>query len=328
MTKSLFIKILISCIFIVMVSNFLYVQPTYALAGILPEGKDFVAMGAQEQKINTDGLRDTSNTIYNALLAIGIMVAIIIAMILGIQFIVASADEKAKIKEALIPFVVGCFVAFGAFTIWKLAVNIGNRAETSVEDGPKTELLKEKQYLLAVTDEDILKMTRDEVIEFQTKVFDFKRQTTIEITIEEKDRLDDQMDLTSDLINNNSYGGSFNRWFKYKENIGITDDYEALKTMVETNLNDYKKPNKIEDFKNYVFTAKSYFKISYFLNNSFDGEVQYETLEKLLNIVIDNADKRKSDIYLPSLSGRTPPDSEIEDIKQKEEYKSVFRLVC
>ena len=35
-----------------------------------------------------------------------------------------SVEEQTKAKEALIPYVVGCFVIFGAFGIWKLAVTI------------------------------------------------------------------------------------------------------------------------------------------------------------------------------------------------------------
>lgn len=38
---------------------------------------------------------------------------------------VASAEDKAKVKEALIPYIVGCIVIFGAFTIWSIAVNMG-----------------------------------------------------------------------------------------------------------------------------------------------------------------------------------------------------------
>lgn len=33
-------------------------------------------------------------------------------------------EEQAKIKETLIPYIVGCIVIFGAFGIWKLAVSI------------------------------------------------------------------------------------------------------------------------------------------------------------------------------------------------------------
>ena len=60
------------------------------------------------------------------------MVAVVVGMVLGIQFMAASADEKAKVKEALMPFVVGCIIVFGAFTIWKIAVNLGNDAENSI----------------------------------------------------------------------------------------------------------------------------------------------------------------------------------------------------
>ena len=49
----------------------------------------------------------------------------IIAGILGIKFMIGSAEEKAQIKDALIPFVIGCIVIFGAFGIWKIFVTMG-----------------------------------------------------------------------------------------------------------------------------------------------------------------------------------------------------------
>lgn len=56
----------------------------------------------------------------------------LVGTIIGIQFMVASAEDKAKVKEALIPYVIGCAVIFGAFTIWSIAVNLGqNISETS-----------------------------------------------------------------------------------------------------------------------------------------------------------------------------------------------------
>lgn len=49
----------------------------------------------------------------------------IVGTILGIQFMVASAEDKAKVKEALIPYFIGCAIIFGGFTIWSIVVNIG-----------------------------------------------------------------------------------------------------------------------------------------------------------------------------------------------------------
>lgn len=58
-------------------------------------------------------------------MAIGIIIMFAVGTVIGIQYMVASAEDKAKVKEALIPYIVGCIVIFGAFTIWSIAVNLG-----------------------------------------------------------------------------------------------------------------------------------------------------------------------------------------------------------
>lgn len=62
---------------------------------------------------------------YKLLMAIGIIIMFAVGTVIGIQYMVASAEDKAKVKEALIPYIVGCIVIFGAFTIWSIAVNLG-----------------------------------------------------------------------------------------------------------------------------------------------------------------------------------------------------------
>lgn len=61
---------------------------------------------------------------YNLLLGLGIIVAVIVGIIIGIKYMIGSIDEKAECKQLLLPYFVSCFVVFGAFGIWKLAVNI------------------------------------------------------------------------------------------------------------------------------------------------------------------------------------------------------------
>ena len=51
-------------------------------------------------------------------------VSVIIGMTLGIKFTMAGVDEKADIKKHLLIYVAGCVIVFGAFAIWKLAVNV------------------------------------------------------------------------------------------------------------------------------------------------------------------------------------------------------------
>lgn len=66
----------------------------------------------------------------------------IVGTIIGIQFMVASAEDKAKVKEALVPYIIGCIVIFGAFTIWSIAVNIGQDMSggTTLTDADREEL--------------------------------------------------------------------------------------------------------------------------------------------------------------------------------------------
>ena len=70
-----------------------------------------------EPAIKSSALQDFSGRFYNILLTVGIIVAVIVEMVLGIKFMVGGAEEKANIKEVLVPYVVGCIVIFGAFAI-------------------------------------------------------------------------------------------------------------------------------------------------------------------------------------------------------------------
>ena len=95
----------------------------------LGEGKDVshnTSAGGYQSTAGLDEikLKETSDFVYNLLLAIAMVVAVIIGLVIGIKFMVSSVEEKAKIKELLLPYVVGCGVVFGAFGIWSLVVNI------------------------------------------------------------------------------------------------------------------------------------------------------------------------------------------------------------
>lgn len=119
----------------------MFTSTSYGIDDIILSGRNFLEKGETiENTIDTNELSSTSNYIYRILYIIAIIVAVIVAMVLGIQFMVASADEKAKVKESLLPFVIGCFVVFGSFTIWKMVVNIGNKTEmegTAEAEGSK-----------------------------------------------------------------------------------------------------------------------------------------------------------------------------------------------
>ena len=74
--------------------------------------------------IKKENVTEVMNYVYNTLLVIGTVVVIIVGSILGIKYMTSSVEGQAKIKETLIPFVVGSVVIFGSFFIWKMIVSI------------------------------------------------------------------------------------------------------------------------------------------------------------------------------------------------------------
>lgn len=105
--------------------NTTYVQ-AFSWGDVFGSADNFVEIGSSGSEIDAGEVKKISDTIYNTLLTIGIVLSVIIGAVLGIKFMVSSVDEKAQIKEALIPYVVGCVVVFGAFGIWKLVMVIGS----------------------------------------------------------------------------------------------------------------------------------------------------------------------------------------------------------
>ena len=88
-------------------------------------GDDFIKKGSDSQNtINEEQLRSDASSIFKILSTIGVILSVIIGGILGIKFMMASAEDKAQIKEMLIPYVVGCVVIYGAVTIWLIIVKI------------------------------------------------------------------------------------------------------------------------------------------------------------------------------------------------------------
>ena len=119
--------LLLTCILVPLKSN--------AVSDMFDSADKFLAAGESPKTvIDETKLQSTSNTIYKWLMVIAICVSVIIGAILGVLFITGSIEGKAKIQEALVPYIIGCIVVFGAFFIWKTLVNTGNSLEGDTKD--------------------------------------------------------------------------------------------------------------------------------------------------------------------------------------------------
>lgn len=130
MKISIFDKILILLVTILVIT-LLFPLQSKAISSILQSGDDFLTAGGTADNIDEAKLQSTSKKVYQALMVIATIVAVIIGAILGFQFITASVEGKAKVQEALVPYIAGCIIVFGAFFIWKIAINTGNSIERS-----------------------------------------------------------------------------------------------------------------------------------------------------------------------------------------------------
>ena len=121
--KKLLINIMV--IFIILFNLFIPIAYEGPLQDIMNRAEGFVNNGENGGNvINNDALKEGSNTLYNVLLVIGIAVAFIWGIVLGIQFVTGSLGEKADVKKNLIVYVIGCIIIFGAFGIWRLLLQL------------------------------------------------------------------------------------------------------------------------------------------------------------------------------------------------------------
>lgn len=130
--KKVIIKINFLFVLIMLVCNLI---PNYriviavesSLENVIKGGNDFINLNINNnssQVIDTNGLKDLSQFVSGTLLTIAIGVTLLTGTIMGIKFITQSVEDKAKIKESMVPWVIGIIVSFGAFTIWEVAVNV------------------------------------------------------------------------------------------------------------------------------------------------------------------------------------------------------------
>ena len=94
-------------LFVLLNTNVYATNPTTqsktSLRDIIGGAKDFVSQGKQgnskDPGMNNTSMKNASELVYNIFLILGMAVAVIVGMIMGIKFITGSIDEKADVKK-------------------------------------------------------------------------------------------------------------------------------------------------------------------------------------------------------------------------------------
>jgi len=100
---------------------------TTSLDGIIDKGNSFLNESGSSSNVaqpSKDGLKELSDSVSGILLTIALGVTVISVAIMGINFIIQSVEEKAKIKESMVPWIIGIFISFGAYGIWNITIRI------------------------------------------------------------------------------------------------------------------------------------------------------------------------------------------------------------
>lgn len=66
------------------------------------------------------------NQIIGIITTVGVVVAVVILLVLGIKYMMGSASEKAEYKKTMIPYLVGAILIFGASAITKVIIALGS----------------------------------------------------------------------------------------------------------------------------------------------------------------------------------------------------------
>lgn len=66
---------------------------------------------------NTSTIKALGNQIIGVVRTVGVLVAVVILLILGIKYMMGSAEEKADYKKSMVPYLVGAVLIFAASTI-------------------------------------------------------------------------------------------------------------------------------------------------------------------------------------------------------------------
>lgn len=98
----------------------------FSLSDIFDGGDTFTQSATDQNIFNEENQENAVSDIYYILLGVGIIVAFVVGIIIGIQFITTGVEGQAKVKEKILPYIIGCIVVFGGFGIWRFIISMSS----------------------------------------------------------------------------------------------------------------------------------------------------------------------------------------------------------
>ena len=111
------VKIITTAIMIMMI----ILSSTMVFAATDPSKYDGTGATIDTTKVDSFG-----QNIISVITTIGSIASVIVLVVLGIKYMMGSAEEKAEYKKTLMPYVLGAILVFAASTIASIVYSIAN----------------------------------------------------------------------------------------------------------------------------------------------------------------------------------------------------------
>ena len=85
----------------------------------ITSNKDLGDAGTKIESVGSRVLTTISN--------VGIVLSVVMLAIIGVKYMIGSADERAEYKKTLLPYIIGAFLIFGASTVAKIVKTVGEK---------------------------------------------------------------------------------------------------------------------------------------------------------------------------------------------------------
>lgn len=114
--KILLITLMLLSVFCVNV-NAASKKQTTSSSGVSPSGY------SGDSNYNVSSVETIGNQIIKIVSTVGSIASVIVLVVLGLKYMMGSAEEKAEYKKTLLPYVIGAALVFAASTIATVVFN-------------------------------------------------------------------------------------------------------------------------------------------------------------------------------------------------------------
>ena len=119
--KKVFSVLCIAAILLVTLTNFVYADDPRDMSTLISSMKDAGTMANTDSRIG-----NVINNVIGLSQMVGSGIALIVITLLGMKYILASPSEKADVKKAVMPIIIGCILLFGAVNLMAAVANFAS----------------------------------------------------------------------------------------------------------------------------------------------------------------------------------------------------------